>query len=118
MKGPWFQIAMLFFGSSIGSGVTVYYQHNKLHDQTARLEHRDLWCHQVQFQAADARTNLRSADPARRDWGLGQYKVLDLGAWQMANMCADPGISIGASCDDDDLACQLHALDWALINIR
>jgi len=118
MKFHWFQVAIVFLGCWVGSLVAVVSQHNDLHDHAARLEHRDLWCHQVQFQAETVRIDLRSGDPARRSWGLGQYKVLELGAWQMANMCADPGISIGAACDDDDLACQLHALDWALVNIR
>jgi hypothetical protein len=88
----------------------------RLEEQAPRLERRDMFCHQVQFTAEQASDNLRSPEPARREWGLGQFKILDLGGWQMANMCSF--VSIGATCADHDLPCQLAALDWAMLNIR
>lgn len=91
---------------------------NTLYEQAPRLERRDQYCHQEKFQAESASDNLRSRDPATRAWGLGQFKGLGVGGWRMANMCAPQGISIGASCDDNDLPCQLAALDWAMVNIR
>lgn len=30
------------------------------------------------------------------------------------NVCAPPGLYVGEWCADDDRACMIHALDWAL----
>jgi hypothetical protein len=88
----------------------------QLDEQAPRLARRDARCNVEQFEAANASDNLRSPDPAWREWGLSQFKSLDLGGWQMGNMCA--AVSVGATCDDHDLPCQLAALDWAMVNIR
>lgn len=88
----------------------------ELAEQAPRLERRDMFCHVESGQAAGARANLRSRDADARAWGLVQFKTISLGGWQMANMCSM--VSVGATCDDGDLPCQLAALDWAMVNIR
>lgn len=92
------------------------HQAEQLDEQAPRLERRDVYCRQIQFQAALTRDNLRSADKATRDGAREQFKILALGGWSMANMCS--AVHVGVTCDDDDLSCQLAALDWALINIQ
>lgn len=86
------------------------------HSIEPRLERRDVYCRQVQFQAEQTRDNLRNPDKVIRDGAREEFKILALGGWSMANMCS--AVHVGATCDDDDLPCQLAALDWAMVNIR
>ncbi len=91
---------------------------DQLDDQAPRLEHRDITCHSLKIAAITGSEDLRSADPTNRDWGFQQYKMLSSNGWQTANMCVPTHLALVARCDDDDLPCQLAALDWAAINIR
>jgi hypothetical protein len=90
----------------------------QLDEQTALLEKRNTTCHSLKDAAVTASEYLRSDDRDKRDFGLQLFKMLNANGGQTTNMCVPVGISVGATCDDHDLPCQLAALDWAMVNIR
>lgn len=71
-------------------------------------------CHVVRYGLESVRSNLGSAN--LRDFGETQYKTFTRGNWAEPNMCS--AIHVGEFCEGNDLPCELHALDWALVNIR
>jgi hypothetical protein len=115
-RTPWIISTALLGGLCIGIALVPVSMSRQLDEQAPRLERRDQYCHQEKFEAETASDNLRSHDKNTRDWGLLQFKTLSLGGWRMANMCSP--ISVGDTCDDRDLPCQLAALDWVTVNIR
>jgi hypothetical protein len=115
-RTPWILSTCVFGALCIASSLVAIKMSKQLEEQAPRLERRDNRCHVERFTAANASENLRKPEPSWREFGLVQFKNLELGGWQMANMCSP--VTVGASCADNDLPCQLAALDWAMVNIR
>ncbi len=96
--------------------VVVVLQASELRQQEPVMQnHRD-HCAVTRQNLTLARRKLLSDDPNTRALGLAQYRVASLGRWAEASMCTP--IEVDVSCSDEDLPCQLHAIDWALVNVR
>lgn len=108
--------AMLIGGlvlSSMLLGSRVRRAEQQLEDQSPIIARHKQLCDSVHAVLYLARRNLRNPD---RKWSRATYAEATRYDWAEARMCSD--VTVGDSCEPDDQSCMLHALDWALVNIR
>ena len=104
--------------TGLALGFTVVRQHKQLADQSVAVERRTSTCLGVRLDLEHTRAAV--IDPEKHSIAAGAYRFTQYmrDDWQMINMCASNTLYVGASCAPDDKPCKLHALDWALVNIR
>lgn len=115
--------ALMFVAGAVGQFMIVNHLEHKLDDQELAVTRRKTQCMSVRIGLETARRNLLTDDTTTggagmRAWGRSAFVEYMRGDWHLVNTCASETVYVGASCTTDDVPCMLHALDWALVNIR
>jgi hypothetical protein len=89
-----------------------------LDEQSPTVARRKAQCLRIRGSIEDVRSSLLSDRADLRHWGHDGFRILTHDDWAIVNTCASESIHVGDSSCLDNLPCQIHALDWALVNIR
>ena len=89
-----------------------------LDEQSPTVARRTVQCSRIRDSIEDVRTSLLSDRADLRHWGRDGFRILTHDDWAIVNTCAPESVHVGDSSCLDNLPCQIHALDWALVNIR
>ncbi len=121
MKATW-TLASILAIVSIGLGIEVVRKselQQRFNEQAPVAERWIKQCSHVRATLEMSRRNLWHPKPDSRDWGLVTYQTLTRNEWAEVNACAiNENVNLGAACLDHETSCMIHALDWALVNVR
>jgi hypothetical protein len=107
---------------STGLGIEVvkkFELEQRFNEQAPAAERWIKQCSYVRASLEMSRRNLWHPKADLRDWGLVTYQTVTRNEWAEVNACAiDDNVNLGAACLDNETSCMIHALDWALVNVR
>jgi hypothetical protein len=121
MKAIWILATVLaVVSTALGIEVVKKAQlEQQFNEQAPAAERWIRQCASVRAGLVMSRRNLWKPSEDRKDWGLTTYKTFTRNDWADVNACAiDENVYLGAACLDDETSCMIHALDWALVNVR
>lgn len=84
----------------------------------ARAERLNNHCSFIRLSLNDLRKNLKQSDEKHQRYANGAFGNIEMNDWREVSLCVPENISVRDGCSDNDVPCMLHAVDWALVNVR